>query len=99
MEFDSSRLPPVPAGWTRDYLFYADGFEKDMDFYAAYGYTVDPLPFHAMRGYPYIGGETYPQTGPYLKYRLDLNTREVSGRAISSYRFDFRREPTAPPRK
>jgi tetratricopeptide (TPR) repeat protein len=99
MEFDSSRLPPVPAGWTRDYLFYADGFEKDMDFYAAYGCTVEPLPFHAMRGYPYIGGETYPQTGPYLEYRLDLNTREVSGRDISSYRFDYRREPTAPPRK
>jgi len=91
LEFDSSRLAPVPAGWTRDYLFYADGFEKDMDFYAAHGYTVEPLPFHAMRGYPYLGAETYPREGPYLEYLLDVNTRQVSGRGVSSYRFDYRR--------
>jgi tetratricopeptide (TPR) repeat protein len=96
LEFDSSRLAPVPAGWTRDYLFYADGFEKDMDFYAAHGYTVEPLPFHAMRGYPYIGAETYPREGPYLQYQLDLNTRQVSGRGVSSFRFDYRREAAAP---
>jgi tetratricopeptide (TPR) repeat protein len=96
MEFDSSHLAPLPAGWTRDYLFYADGFEKDMDFYAAYGYTVEPLPFHAMRGYPYFGAETYPQEGPYLQYQLDMNTRQVSGRDASSFRFDYRREPAVP---
>jgi tetratricopeptide (TPR) repeat protein len=99
MEFDSSRLPPVPAGWTRDYFFYADGFAKDMDFYAAHGYTVEPLPFHAMRGYPYKGGETYPREGPYLQYQLDLNTRQVSGRTASSFRFDYQRAPAAPPGK
>jgi len=96
LEFDSSRLAPVPAGWTRDYLFYADGFEKDMDFYAAFGYTVEPLPFHAMRGYPYIGNETYPRERPYLQYQLDMNTRQVSGRGTSSFRFDYGREPAAP---
>jgi hypothetical protein len=92
-------LPPVPAGWTRDYFFYADGFAKDMDFYAAHGYTVEPLPFHAMRGYPYKGGETYPREGPYLQYQLDLNTRQVSGRTASSFRFDYQRAPAAPPGK
>jgi hypothetical protein len=95
MEFDSSPLAPLPAGWTRDYLFYADGFEKDMDFYAAHGYTVEPLPFHAMRGYPYLGAETYPREGPYLQYQLDVNTRQVSGRDTSSFRFDYRREVAA----
>ncbi len=99
LEFDSSALAPLPAGWTRDYLFYADGFAKDMDFYAAHGYSVEPLPFHAMRGYPYMGGETYPQEGPYLQYRLDVNTRQVSGRDAPSYRFDFRTEPAGPLRK
>jgi hypothetical protein len=67
-----------------------------MDFYAAYGYTVEPLPFHAMRGYPYVGAETYPGEGPYLEYQLDLNTRQVSGHATSSFRYDYRREPAAP---
>ena len=99
LEFDSSRLAPLPAGWTRDYFFYADGFAKDMDFYAAHGYTVEPLPFHAMRGYPYIGAETYPREGPYLQYQLELNTRQVSGRGASSFRFDYRREAAAPPGK
>jgi len=92
LEFDSSRLAPLPAGWTRDYFFYADGFAKDMDFYAAHGYTVEPLPFHAMRGYPYKGAEAYSREGPYLQYQLELNTRQVSGRAASSYRFDYQRE-------
>ncbi len=99
LEFDSSHLAPLPAGWTRDYLFYADGFEKDMDFYAAYGYTVEPLPFHAMRGYPYVGGETYPQDQLYLQYQLETNTRQVSGHDVSSFRFDYRRQRDVPPAK
>jgi hypothetical protein len=99
LEFDPSPLAPLPAGWTRDYLFYADGFAKDMDFYAAHGYTVEPLPFHAMRGYPYMGAETYPREGAHLQYQLDMNTRQVSGRGASSYRFDYRREAAATPRK
>jgi len=43
VEFNSSALGNPPAGWQRDYFFFADGFDKDMDFYAAYGDTVAPL--------------------------------------------------------
>ena len=46
LDFDPAKLPPLPAGWTRDYFFYADGFEKDLDFYAAHAFTVEPLPHH-----------------------------------------------------
>ena len=49
----------------------------------------------AMPGYPYIGAETYPREGPYLQYQLDVNTRQVSDRSTSSFRFDYRREPAA----
>jgi len=91
LEFDPASLPAVPAGWTRDYFFYADGFAKDMDFYAAYGWTVEPLPYHSMPGYPYPDHRGYPATVPYLDYRLDWNTRGVSGAAPPSFRFDFRR--------
>ena len=45
----------LPQGWTRDYFFVANGYEKDMDFYAAEGSTVDPLPFRKMGSYPYPG--------------------------------------------
>ena len=44
----------------RDYFFYADGFEKDMDFYAAHAFTVEPLPKHGLKPYPYAPGEDYP---------------------------------------
>jgi hypothetical protein len=69
-----------------------------MDFYAAYRDTVAPLPFHAMRAYPYRGGEGYPREEEYLAYQLEVNTRQVSGRAApSTFRFDYRREAPASP--
>ena len=33
----SIKLPALPKGWVRDYFFAANGYEKDMDFYAAEG--------------------------------------------------------------
>ena len=79
LEFDASALPPLRPGWTRDYFFYADGFAKDMDFYEALSGTVDPLPFHSMGQYPYGPHTRYP-TGPlHQDYRLNSNTRWVSG--------------------
>ncbi len=92
LEFDPSALPALPPDWKRDYFFYADGFSKDMDFYAAYGDTVSPLPFHAMHHYPYAPAEDYPPEEPYLRYRLDYNTRQASGRLLGSYRFLYRRQ-------
>src|SRR6185369_11070263 len=55
VEFDPKNLPSMPQGWERDYFFFADGYEKDMDFYAADGLTVDPLPYKSMKSYPYEG--------------------------------------------
>ena len=45
LDFDPSKLPALPEGWVRDYFFAANGYEKDMDFYAAEGNFVAPLPF------------------------------------------------------
>ena len=50
-EFSAAPLPPLAAGWTRDYFFYANGFVKDMDFYEATPFTVADMPFHAMTAY------------------------------------------------
>ena len=35
LDFDPATLPALPKGWVRDYFFIANGYEKDMDFYAA----------------------------------------------------------------
>jgi len=89
LEFDPSVLPALPAGWTRDYFFFADGFVKDMDFYEAEAQTVDPLPFHSMSGYPYAGAEPYFKDDQALDSWLAYNTRYESGRGISTLRFNY----------
>ncbi len=87
LEFDPASLPPLPPGWKRDYFFFADGYEKDMDFYAAEPLTVDPLPFSGMGVYPPT--RPYPDTDAILGYRLDYNSRFVSSPEPPSYRFRY----------
>ena len=92
VDFDASHLPGLPEGWTRDYFFFADGFAKDMDFYAAHGDTVAPLPFHTLTPYPYPSGMRYPDDDRHLKYQLEYNTRGVAGPAGSVFRFEYPKE-------
>jgi Flp pilus assembly protein TadD len=88
VDFDSTHLPELPDAWTRDYFFYANGFAKDMDFYAAHGDTVSPLPFHTLAPYPYPKGVGYPEDERHLKYMLEYNTRGVAGPAGDAFRFE-----------
>jgi tetratricopeptide (TPR) repeat protein len=89
VDFDATRLPALRPGWTRDYFFYADGFAKDMDFYAEYGDTVAPLPFHTLVPYPYPAGVAYPLDDEHVKYLLEYNTRGVAGPASPSFKFSY----------
>jgi Flp pilus assembly protein TadD len=89
VDFDSTRLPDLPNGWIRDYFLYADGFAKDMDFYAAHGDTVAPLPFHTPVPYPYPDGVAYPEDKAHIKYLLEYNTRGVAGPAVDDFRFKY----------
>ncbi len=63
LRFDASGLPPVPEGWTRDYLLFLDGWAKDRDPNTLSALTVKPLPHHGMGIYPPPPGAEYP-TGP-----------------------------------
>jgi Flp pilus assembly protein TadD len=89
VDFDSTKLPDLPSSWTRDYFLYANGFAKDMDFYAAHGDTVAPLPFHTNVPYPYPDGLGYPEDKKHLDYMLNYNTRGVAGPAGEFFRFDY----------
>jgi tetratricopeptide (TPR) repeat protein len=73
--FDATALPPLPAGWSRDYLLKVDGWAKDRDANTAYSQTVEPLPFHGMSSYPYPSTESYPKSAEYEQYRKQYNTR------------------------
>ena len=89
LDFDPRKLPPLPAGWVRDYFFYADGFEKDLDFYAADAFTVEPLPRHSSLPYPYPAGQDYPADPAHLNYQLEFNTRERSDRLPATLRYQY----------
>lgn len=67
--------PPLPAGWTRDYLLYVDGWAKDSDPNTAFSQTVEPLPFHRMSRYPYPAGEAFPNTPRHRAWREHYNKR------------------------
>jgi len=88
LEFDPSKLPRLPRGWVRDYFFTANGYEKDMDFYAYRGDTVDPLPFDKMHEYPYPG-QSFPSDAEHINYLLEYNTRFMSGNEASGYSFRY----------
>jgi tetratricopeptide (TPR) repeat protein len=89
LEFEPAGLPKLPAGWTRDYFFYANGFEKDFDFYAAYAFSVEPLPKHGLVSYPYEAGKGYPLDDEHLKYQFEYNTRSRSDRLPGNLRYAY----------
>jgi len=93
LDFDPRKLPTLPVGWVRDYFFYADGFEKDLDFYAAHAFTVEPLPRHSLLPYPYPEGKEYPGDAEHLKYQLEYNTRTRSDRLPPSLRYQYSTSP------
>ena len=78
LSFAADKLPPVPRGWTRTFLLYADGFSKEMDVNSASPDQVGPLPFHGMSKYPYAWPERYPLTHERQRYLETYNTRVVA---------------------
>ena len=77
LQFDAEALPPLPQGWTRTFLLFADGYSKEMDINSATPDHVEPLPFHRMSAYPYPPAERYPDTPAHQRYRETYNTRRI----------------------
>lgn len=78
LSFDARALPPLPAGWTRTFLLYSDGFSKEMDINSASPDQVTPLPYHGMKRYPYGATDSYPMTEERRAYMDRYNTRVVA---------------------
>jgi hypothetical protein len=77
VRFDARNLPELPAGWVRSFVLRTWGYCKDCGPFTATGATVEPLPFRAMRGYPYGPDESYPRDPLHEEYRRRYNTRQV----------------------
>jgi tetratricopeptide (TPR) repeat protein len=93
-EFSPAALPALPAGWARDYFFYANGFVKDMDWWEASPFTVAQMPFHQMSRYPYPAKEHYPETMDADRYWLEWNGRFESGERRQRWRFEYQKQGT-----
>jgi hypothetical protein len=79
LAFDAAALPPLPEGWSRDYLVVLDGWDKDADKNTVAGQTVEPLPFHGMDDARY-GTLAFPgaQSPAHRAFLREYLTREGS---------------------
>lgn len=75
LRFDPRALPPLAAGWKRDFLVFVDGWSKDADANTAFGDSVEPLPFHGMSQYPYPASEHFPDDAAHQAWRSKYNIR------------------------
>ncbi len=76
LQFDAIE-PPLP-GFTRDYIFFSDGWVKDGDWNTVDSRTVGPLPFHTMSGYPYPENERPIELLPSHSDWKEFHTRYIT---------------------
>jgi Tfp pilus assembly protein PilF len=73
--FPTRNLPALKPAWKRDFLLLVGGWAKDGDYNTAFSQSVEPLPFHAMRSYPYPASEKFPDDAAHREYLELYNTR------------------------
>jgi len=80
LQFSTEELEPVADGMVRDYFFVVACWFKDPPGEWGYGFdfTVDPLPYMAMSGFPYPSTESYPTDAAHQAYIQQYNTRIIT---------------------
>jgi hypothetical protein len=80
LQFSTENLTDPEEGMVRDYFFVVACWFKDPPGDWGYGFTwtVEPMPFLAMSGYPYTSAESYPYDAAHLAYLQQYNTRIIS---------------------
>jgi hypothetical protein len=80
LKFSTANLTPPADGMERDYFFVVACWFKDPPGEWGYGFsfTVDPIPFMAMSGFPYPTTESYPNDQAHLTYIQEYNTRIIT---------------------
>jgi hypothetical protein len=81
LKFSNTNLTAPVEGMERDFFLFVALWFKDKDGNWGYGFefTVDPLPFHDMSGFPYpLSTESYPYDREHLSYLSEYNTRIVT---------------------
>jgi plasmid maintenance system killer protein len=78
--FPTADLAPPAEGMERDCFLFVSLWFKDETGNWGYGFnfTVDPLPFQNMSGFPYpLDTESYPNDTAHLNYLQEYNTRVI----------------------
>ena len=77
LKFPTSNLPQLEDGKERSFFLFVASWFKDPQGNWGYGFdfTVDPLPFQNMSGFPYPDTESYPTSEEYTQYLKEWNTR------------------------
>ncbi|MDR2203290.1 MAG: hypothetical protein LBE76_03120 [Nitrososphaerota archaeon] len=80
MQFYITDLPEIAKNMERSYFLVVACWFKDPPDAWGYGFTftVDPLPFLNMTGFPYPNNETYPYDTIHLTYLQEYNTRIIT---------------------
>ncbi len=73
---------PPPEGWKRDFFLHSIGWDKDADLNTIYGQSSDPLPFRAMKSYPFDPEDLAPDTPAYEEYLRRYQTRQQDPQAF-----------------
>jgi tetratricopeptide (TPR) repeat protein len=77
LAFDARGLPALAAGHRRTLFLESYGWDKDADRNTGEAAQMEPLPFRAMRSYPYADGERYPDDALHRDYVREWLTRVV----------------------
>jgi len=79
LQFYSGDLPELAENMERDYFFVVACWFKDPPGAWGYGFTftVEPLPFLNMTGFPYTSAENYPYDETHIAYINEYNTRII----------------------
>jgi hypothetical protein len=80
LKFPTANIAPLEDGMERDIFLFVACWFKDPPGNWGYGFkfTVDPLPFQGMSGFPYLETESYPYDSEHLSYLSEYNTRVVN---------------------
>jgi hypothetical protein len=65
-----------PQGWTRDFVLYNVGWDKDSALNTVYGHSSEPYPNRSMSQYPFGPGDQQPESEEYRQYVREYQTRE-----------------------
>ncbi|MGA2386246.1 MAG: hypothetical protein ABSG33_06915 [Candidatus Bathyarchaeia archaeon] len=79
LQFPVGNLTKVAPGMERDYFLFVACWFKDPPGQWGYGFafTVAPLPYIGMSGFPYTATESYPYDAAHLAYIKEYNTRYI----------------------